>query len=187
MDPIAQFDDVIDVLHPVVAGISRDQLTLSTPCAKWTVGDLLAHIVGGGHAFAAAFRGTPAEMEAPRPAELLGDDHVKAIEGAIEDFNRAIAEPGALDRQVTLPFATLPGTAVVQLASFDLMVHAWDLARATGQTLTPPDALVDYADGIGRGFVQGPLRDGDTFADEVAPPAGASPVDRLAAFAGRQP
>lgn len=186
MDPIAQFDAVIDTLHPVITGIHTDQLTLPTPCAKWTVADLLAHIVGGGHAFAAAFHGTPVDTD-ERPTDLLGRDHVAAIDGAIDAFTDAINEPGALDREVTLPFATLPGTAVVQLASFDLMVHGWDLARATGQRYAPPDALVGYADQVGRGFVGAPLRDGDTFADEVQPEAGASPVDRLAAFAGRQP
>ena len=29
------------------------------------------------------------------------------------------------------------------------------------------------------------LRDGDTFADAAEPPAGATPIERLAAFTGR--
>jgi hypothetical protein len=31
-----------------------------------------------------------------------------------------------------------------------------------------------------------PLRDGDTFAAAVAPPPGATPIERLVAFTGRQ-
>src|SRR4051794_687882 len=74
MEPIAQFDAVIDTLRPVVAGIRQDQLTRATPCAKWTVADLLNHIVGGGHAFAAAFRGTPFGDADAAPSDLLGGD-----------------------------------------------------------------------------------------------------------------
>jgi hypothetical protein len=43
------------------------------------------------------------------------------------------------------------------------------------------DAVMDFAQ-----TALEPLRDGETFADAVAPTADASPIDRLANFTGRR-
>ena len=42
-------------------------------------------------------------------------------------------------------------------------------------------------DGFYRVAISDELRDGDTFGSEVELPADARPLDRLVAFAGRQP
>jgi hypothetical protein len=56
--------------------------------------------------------------------------------------------------------------------------------KATGQSFDPPDDVVAGGRATADTIVGG-LRDGDTFTDEVEPPAGASPIDQLAAFCGR--
>jgi uncharacterized protein (TIGR03086 family) len=68
----------------------------------------------------------------------------------------------------------------------DGLVHGWDLATATAQPYRPPDDLVAEVDAFARTILD-PLRDGDTFAEPVEPPPGASPVERLVAFTGRRP
>src|SRR4051812_11293154 len=99
----------------MVAATTKDQLTNPTPCTKWTVADLFNHFVGGGHMFAAAFRGeAPAMPDGPAP-DLLGDDPAAAFDASIADFQAAISAPGAMEREVALPFATLPADAVVRL------------------------------------------------------------------------
>ncbi|MDZ7733268.1 MAG: hypothetical protein U5R31_09235 [Acidimicrobiia bacterium] len=67
----------------------------------------------------------------------------------------------------------------------DGLVHGWDLAVATGQAYDPPDELVKEVEEFARGILD-PLRDGDTFADAVEPPADAKPIERLAAYTGRR-
>jgi uncharacterized protein (TIGR03086 family) len=68
----------------------------------------------------------------------------------------------------------------------DGLVHGWDLAAATGQPYEPTDALVAEAEAYARQAVE-PLRDGDTFGPAAVPPPSATPIQRLAAFTGRQP
>lgn len=185
MEPLEQLDAVIPVLRAAVAGTGKDQLTNATPCAKWTVRDLINHFVGGGHMFAAAFRGEAmGNPDGPMP-DLLGDDHLAAFDGAIEDFRAAIKAPGALEREIALPFATLPADATLRLATSDLLIHTWDLSRATNQSVDVRDDVVTEASQFAHMFIQPALRDGDTFADEKSAPAGATPLERLAAFAGR--
>ncbi len=171
-----------EALQQLVAGVQADQWDNPTPCAKWTVRDLAGHIVGGGTMFAASFRGdAPQEGD---PGDLLGDDPAGALAKVFSDFEAAADSPGAMDRDIVLPFATLPAQVALDVAKFDLLVHAWDLAQATGQSFDPPADVVENARATAAGMVDG-IRDGDTFGDAAEAPAGASPIDELAAFCGR--
>lgn len=186
MDAIEQTNAAIDLLTPLVEATRSDQLTNPTPCSKWTVADLLNHFVGGGHMFAASLRGTPLDIEG-EPGDLLGDDHVAAYQSSIADFRDAVVQLGSLEQPAVLPIGTVPAEVALRIAAGDLVVHGWDLATATGQTFAPSDELVSDIDGFYRVAISGELRDGDTFASEIELPADAGPLDRLVAFAGRQP
>ena len=115
---------------------------------------------------------------------MLGDDPAAAWARVIADFQTSADAPGAMERDVVLPFATLPAQVALDVAKFDLLVHGWDIARATGQPFDPPADIVANARATAGMIVDG-ARDGDTFADAVDAPAGASPIDDLAAFCGR--
>lgn len=52
----------------VASGVRPDQLDLPTPCADWTVQDLLDHLVGGTRYLGAALAGT--EPSAPTGATV---------------------------------------------------------------------------------------------------------------------
>jgi len=171
-----------EVLQGLVAGVKADQWDNPTPCAKWTVRDLAGHVVGGGAVFAASFRGEAAPEG--DPGDVLGDEPAGALAKVFADFQSAADSPGAMDREIALPFAKLPAQVALDVAKFDLLVHAWDIARATGQTFDPPADVVENARTTAETIVGG-LRDGDTFTDATEAPAGASPIDALAAFCGR--
>jgi uncharacterized protein (TIGR03086 family) len=183
MDPKQHVSASLAVLMPVVDAVRPEQLSDPTPCAKWTVADLLGHIVGGGHFFAGALRGQAPPTEAPAPPTDL---HA-ALHDSVDDFNGAVRDLDDLEVPITLPFGVMPAGAVLRLLACDLLVHAWDLASATGQPITPPAALLDETEPTIRGMIAPEMRDGDVFADEVAPPAGAGPLQRIIAFSGRQP
>jgi uncharacterized protein (TIGR03086 family) len=181
--PADQLSYQASALHDLIAGVKADQWDDPTPCAKWSVRDLVGHLVGGGTIFAASFRGEQVDTGSETPG-MLADDATGAWDRVIADFQAAVSAPDAMDREVVLPFATLPAQLALDIATFDLLVHAWDLARATGQPFAPPDDVVAAARPVAEAIVGG-LRDGDTFADAAPAPAGASPMDQLAAFCGR--
>ena len=119
--------------------------------------------------FGAAFSGQLPAGGHDGPVDLLGDSPAAAWQGAVDAFIAGVNSPGALENIVPMPWGPTPGTVMYELLKFDVLVHAWDLARATGQSFDPsPD-----------------LRASGAFAPEVTPPAGASPIERLAAFTGR--
>jgi len=187
MAPSDQLREHVAGLRRLVAGIRPEQMSDPTPCAKWSVRDLCNHFVGGAHLFASAFRGEPmaVDPDATVTADLCGDDPVGAFDAAAASFVDAVDSPGAMERIIDLPFGQIPAPVTLEILKFDLLVHSWDLATATGQHFSPPDDMVTQASEAARMIIAPEARDGDTFAAEVVPPAGATPIERLAAFAGR--
>lgn len=186
MDTFEQLDGVIPPLGALIQGTRPDQLDAPTPCASFRVRDLLGHFVGNLDSVADGLRGEPMPGTlAPRP-EMLGDDPAATFERVTKDLIAAAREPGAMERVLRVPFGDVPGGVLLQFIAFDLVMHAWDLATATGQAYDPPQDLVAAADAFARAAIAPEWRDGDTFAAEVEPPDGASPLERLVAFSGRR-
>jgi uncharacterized protein (TIGR03086 family) len=177
MDVLSQLDDLGPVLGGVVGEISPDELDNPTPCANFTVRGVLEHMISGATAFTAAFRDV--EPSTPDPTDVLAG-FGPALSGLVE----AIHQPGALERTVQAPFGDVPGATFARFVVLDGLVHGWDLATATAQAYEPPDALVADVESFAREALA-PMRDGDTFAAAVEPPESATPIERLAAFTGR--
>lgn len=179
MDPLAQLDQLAPLLGNVVGGIRPDQLDQPTPCEEFTVRGVLEHMIGGATMFAAAYRGeTPAEPDTSDPLGSFGP-----VLGAL---GQAVSAPGALDQTVAAPFGEVPGETFARFIVLDGLVHGWDLATATGQPYDPPADLVAAVDEFAHQALD-PLRGGPAFGDAVEPPAGATPMERLAAYTGRRP
>jgi len=185
MDPYEQLDLMSPTLEQLVRGTRASQLGDPTPCDKFAVRDLLDHLVGGLTTFGALFRGeAPPDLDG---RDVVGDDHAAAFSAALAAFDEASRAPGAMDRTIAAPFGEVPAPVFLRFLAFDGLVHSWDLATATGQSFNPPDDLVTDVEAFARTAVAPEMRDGDTFAREVTPPAGASLIERLVAFSGRQP
>src|SRR3954451_12425483 len=95
------------VLDKIVAAAPTPDLARPTPCAGWTLADLLRHQVSENHAFATAAR----EGSAPDwDGGDLGDDPYAAYRASVDDFLAAIADDAVLGRQLTINhFGTFPG------------------------------------------------------------------------------
>jgi uncharacterized protein (TIGR03086 family) len=175
----------IEVLIPGFVRLMSDDregfLDLPTPCAGWVVRDLLGHVNGGARVFAAAFE------ERPVRERELGERPREVIAEALADFDVAVRGPGALERTVMSPFGPMPGEVFARLAAVDLLMHTWDLSRATGQEAAVPDEVVHAADEFARQAITDDLRTPGVFGPEVEAPANSSRLDALAAFTGRRP
>ena len=180
IEPINQLAAALDATERVLASITEDQWTLPTPCAEWTVSDLANHLVTGNDRFISALGGeassTPPGSEADLP-----NAYRRSARGLLETFG----QPGALDRNVNVAFGAVPGIAALHLRITEILVHGWDLARATGQATSFPEALAEQE------LVFSRAKLGDIPAERrpFAPPQqvadDAPAIDRLAACLGR--
>lgn len=183
MDGAQQLDEIIPMLHALVERITPEQLDLPTPCATFTVADVLEHMIGGATAFAPAFRGEVPAEDGAATSDASPQDR---FHRAMDDLVSAAHAPGADERTITAPFGEVPGSVFARFVAFDGLVHGYDLATATGHPYTPRAELVAEVHAFARSALQPAMRDGDTFAAETPASAGATPVERLVAFSGRQ-
>lgn len=179
MDPRDQLDEVLPLLNGLVASLGPSQLDAATPCTDFVVADILDHMIGGGTAFAAAFRG-----EVP-PTDVGAEDRVAAFPNAMANLQSAVRSPGALDRTIAAPFGEVPGEAFARFVALDGLIHAWDIATATGQAFTPSVELVSAVDGFAHEAITADLRGSGAFGAPIEAPSGASPLEHLVAFTGR--
>lgn len=183
MEPIEQLSYILPTLSMTVGHIVPSQLTDPTPCSKFTVEDLLDHLMVGGDMFAAEFRGeeaTPNEHDA-----VYGVVPAADFRATMEDLLDAVKSPGAMERTISAPIGEVPGSIMARFAAFDVLMHGWDLAQATDQPYELPPAVIAAVDDFARNALTLEMRDGDTFKDETTPPANASRLEQLVAFSGR--
>ena len=127
----------------LVAGVGPEQWHEPTPCSEWDVRTLVHHLLYEQRWVPPLLEGLTIGQAGGRfEGDLLGDDASAwpaLLASSIEEAHAAVAQPGALDRTVHLSFGDASGQEYVLQLTADLAIHAWDLARATGQddTLDP--------------------------------------------------
>lgn len=133
----------VEHLSSLVAQVGDDQWANPTPCDDWTVRDLLNHVTGENAWTAPLFAGqTIAEVGDRFDGDLLGSEPVAAWNRYAAEAVDAIHGEGAMDRVVHLSFGDFRGHEYAMQLFADMVVHSWDLARATGADETLDADLV---------------------------------------------
>jgi len=174
-----------EVLVEILGNITPEQMTLPTPNDEWDVRTLINHLVLGNAWSADVVR----TGNAPRPSgDAIGvRSPLDAYQESWQDASAAFAEPGALGRTVTMPFGEMPAAGLAMFRFNDLLSHAWDLAKATGQNTDLSPELCEAALAMSRQRLEGADRQHLPFNDEVPVPPDAPAADRLAGYLGKQP
>jgi uncharacterized protein (TIGR03086 family) len=176
----------------VVAGVRDDQLAGPTPCPDWTVADLVDHIAGLTVAFTAAARKTELPDGGGPHADgaNLGDGWRDRIGADLAALAEAWTQPDAYAGLTMAGPVEMPGDAAGLVALDEVVVHGWDLARATGQPYDPGPAAVAAVIRFVASFEPpegGAAEDGGLFGPPVAVPDTADAMDRLVGLTGRDP
>ena len=180
----APLEQAIASTHVVLTNVSPQQLDGPTPCANWTVRELINHIVGGQYFFAAGAAGQPLAGDG---TDFSAGDFVAAFDEGAAACVIAFNTDGVMTKTLKLPFGEMPGAAFLGLAATDTFTHGWDLAKATGQdTDLAPELAGALLQGA-RTLIPEAFRssDGAVFGAEQPAPEGSSAADQLAAFLGR--
>lgn len=188
MKPEFDFEPAATALEAVVAGIADDQLALPTPCADTTVRDLLVHVIDLTEAFRqAATKEAVGRSVAPNtsPDRPLVPDWRGRIPAQLKALVSGWREPAAWDGVTEAGGVTMPASAMARVALDELVIHCWDLAKATGQEprYDPADiaVLVEF-------LVDTPPEGTPGLFGPVVPvPAEAPALHRVLGLTGRDP
>ncbi|WP_405815506.1 TIGR03086 family metal-binding protein [Streptomyces sp. NBC_01390] len=172
--------------------VSDQQLVAGTPCPAYAVHNLLGHVAGLAVAFRDAARKELGATTAANPADVVPDipDFTdgwrESLTKALDELADAWRDPAAWTGETRAGGVTLPGAVAAAVAADELVVHGWDLARATGQEYEPDPAAVEAAHGFLAAAVEQSGGVG-IFGPVVPVPDDAPLLDRVIGLSGRDP
>ncbi|MFB9516686.1 TIGR03086 family metal-binding protein [Streptomyces purpureus] len=174
----------------VAAAVGDERLGDPTPCPDYVVRDLLAHVVGLSAAFRDAARkdlGANTATDPGSAALVLADDWRTALPRRLDELVEAWRDPAAWEGDTQAGGVDLPAAVAGQVALNELLVHGWDLARATGQEYRITDrAALESSRTLLAPDPDDPDR-GGIFAPVVPVPDDAPLLDRVIGLSGRRP
>jgi uncharacterized protein (TIGR03086 family) len=180
----------LDGFEAVLAGVAPGRWDAPSPCKGWSAADVAGHVIGDLRAVEkyATWRDEAGSEEADTaadPRSAAGDDPLAAWRAARADM-MAVLDPAALERPVPLPWGgQMPLGGFLERYPMEILVHTWDLARATGQAVALDPGLVRDALGPARQFAPVARMSG-LIGPECGVAADAGDLTRLLAIFGRQ-
>ncbi|MET0741077.1 MAG: TIGR03086 family metal-binding protein [Candidatus Nanopelagicales bacterium] len=172
-----------DQLSARIEAVPADAWDNPSPCEGWVARDVVRHLADWMPALYLGSIGLPlpggpsADID-PAGTWAAAD---KAIQGVLDD-------PELSQRMTDSPAGQMTVEQLIEFTGLmDLLIHAWDLARATGQDETlDPDEVHVFAAGIQPEMSEVMVASGH-YKPSVHLPADADEQSRLLAFTGRQP
>jgi len=163
-----------------IAQVPAERWSSPSPCADWTARDLVRHLIDA-HGI---FQGLVGRTLDPAPS--VDEDLPSAWAAARDQMQADLDDPERAQQAYDGYFGrTTFGEAVDRFLCLDLVVHRWDLARATGldERLDPDDVAgiweraKDFGDALRTEGVCGPA---------LEPPADSDEQTRVLAYLGRR-
>jgi uncharacterized protein (TIGR03086 family) len=183
----------------LVAGVNDDHLSEPTPCERYSVGDLLDHIVGLTLAFRYAAEKSaipgpvPGEPRPSRPGfvsrDNLAADWRTRIPRQLDDLVAAWRQPAAWEGATEAGGVQLPAPVAAAAALDELVLHGWDLAQGTRQPFSCDEASAQavFAFTAESARPEQAASRAGVFGPVVDVPADASLFDRALGLSGRDP
>ncbi|MFE9636457.1 TIGR03086 family metal-binding protein [Streptomyces sp. NPDC006463] len=178
------------IVARLVAGVPDARLDGRTPCPEYEVGDLLGHLAG----LAAAFRDAARKDLGPKTDTAPGSaapslparwrEELPQLLGELAD---AWKDPAAWTGMTRAGGVDLPGDIAGAVAVDELVVHGWDLARATGQEYVPDEAALRVSHAFLLAAAEDESRGGGIFGPVVPVADDAPLLDRAIGLSGRDP
>jgi uncharacterized protein (TIGR03086 family) len=177
LTPVVAAEAALAVIQPVLRNLTLEDRPKPTPCDEFTCHELAEHLMTSLVQLGGMAGGTvvdPEEGSLENRVSVMADQAITAWRAV--DLDGTVPGPGGREMPASFAAGILP---------IEILLHGWDLAQASGQTLHVSDEVVAYVAGLAETIVPGGR--GRSFGDEVTAADDASPIDRLAAFAGRTP
>jgi uncharacterized protein (TIGR03086 family) len=187
MSDIAELHaQALDHTGRIVSGIAPDRWHADTPCAGWDVRSLLNHLVAGNLWAAELGAGGTIEGVGDRlDGDVLGADPAGSYAVSARAAAAAFRRPGALDAPCAVSYGPVPGSVYAGHRFFDVFIHGWDLAVATGQDTHLDPALMEACREVIEPQLEA-FRAGGAVGSGLPVPPDATAQQRFLAMLGRR-
>jgi uncharacterized protein (TIGR03086 family) len=164
------------VCQNVLRGIGEGDLGRPTPCSQFTIGQLVDHLIGStvslgrmaGVVVVPAESGTVESRVAFAAQQTLEAWDKRGLQGTVKRGER-----------------DMPAALAASILSLELLVHGWDFAAATGQSMPVSAQVSGYVLDLAHTVISPQARQRGSFADAIEVGPDVDIMDRLIAFSGR--
>ena len=176
----------------LVAGVPDELLDAPTPNPEYTLGDLVEHVGGAASAFTGAAAKDLGDATSQGPsgdASRLSDDWRTRIPRDLAALADAWRDPDAWTGMTKAGGVDLPGEVAGLVALDELVIHGWDIARATGQAYEVDVGSLEAVHGFVAQFSEPGMEEARAglFGPVVEVPEEAPLLDRVIGLTGRDP
>ncbi|BAH31060.1 hypothetical protein RER_03520 [Rhodococcus erythropolis PR4] len=180
ISPAHRYRDLAAGFTARIDAVPADRWDNDSPCEGWTARDVVRHVLDSERDMVKV---VGLEL-APGPSV---DDDPSAAWAAVRDSMQAILDDPA---KSTLEYdghfgRTNLGATVEGFLCFDLVIHGWDLAAATGTDTTMRNTDVEWVSEIAAGLGES-IRMSGVCGPEIQVPDNADKATKLLAFLGRK-
>jgi uncharacterized protein (TIGR03086 family) len=175
---LERYDTAVDGFRRRLAPLAERDFDRPSPCDGWTAGVLVDHTIG------------TLAMVASNVGDRLDDEPAaprsERFDRAAADLRAKFVDPEFAAMVVASPFGPLALKQIVSsIVVHDVLVHTWDLARATGGDERLDDELVVHTYASMAPLDEALREHG--FDAKVPAPQDADPQTELLCFLGRAP
>ena len=182
-DVAGRYRRVADVFTARVNAVPVDAWDRPSPCEGWVARDVVRHLVDWVPGFLTDAGGPPLPKGPSVDVDPAGA--WRALDAGLQAL---LDDPAVSATEINHPRAGRHrcDAAIGQFVLGDVLVHTWDIARATGLDETlDPELVHDML--IGVEPLDEVLRSSGQYGPRVEVPADADEQTRLLAFMGRRP
>ena len=175
----------LEATSRIVRGVTADRWHATTSCPGWDARALVNHLVSGNlWAAELASGGTIESVGSRLDGDVLGPDPAGSYDASAKTAAEAFRAPGALHAPCAVSYGPVPGSVYAGHRFFDVFIHGWDLAAATGQDTRLDADLMQACRDVIEPQLQS-FRDAGALASPRPVPPGASAQAHFLAMLGR--
>lgn len=142
-DIVTALTDAVSVFDATLTGVQDSDWDAASPCSDWSSREIVGHVIGTLGKVALIARGEPTQAAPSQPGDAAGGNPVKAWRDAAAAARTAVAAADP-ELEVDTPAGRQDLARALAFPVSDVVVHAWDLAAATGRPLRLPDSLLAH-------------------------------------------
>jgi uncharacterized protein (TIGR03086 family) len=180
-----------DRMARLIEAVPDDEMDATTPCPDLPLGALIDHVGGFAKVFTASARKEVGELTAPPPdprAANLEPGWRARIATDLSDLANAWDSSDAWDGMTQAGGQDIPSAMAGRIALDELVVHGWDIARATDQAFDCAATTLHEVESTVSQVRDGNQSDMPGLFGPVVPLADdASGMDRVLGLTGRDP
>jgi len=175
----------LEATSRIVRSVAADRWHATTPCPGWDARALVNHLVSGNlWAAELAAGGTIESVGSRLDGDVLGPDPAGSYDASAKAAAEAFRRLGVLDAPCAVSYGPVPGSVYAGHRFFDVFIHGWDLATATGQDATLDAGLMQACRAVIEPQLEA-FRGAGALAGPLPVPPGAGAQARFLAMLGR--